>query len=155
MVSAAIFPSQLYRCSFRLQLIGQPQVLAEHTPGYLEELRALAEANDTDYYVVLSNMKVTYFADSPACNVFAVSGSRTASGPTLFARNHDWEDDDLEAVTCFRTSLAGGIRHTAFGFADPGRYDGVNEAGLAIGGSAIPFYTEKAKPGLRMNVVAR
>jgi len=130
------------------------QAVAEHASGYLDELRALAEAADTDYYVVLSNMIATCIADDPACNVVAVSGSQTASGRTIFVRNHDWVDEDIEYVTCFRTALKDGLRHIAFGFADPGRYDGVNEAGLAMGGSWI-FYTGKPRPGLRMNVVTR
>ena len=75
--------------------------VAEYAPGFLDELQALAEANDADYYVVLSNMIVSDWLDFPACNVLAVSGSKTASGRTLFVRNHDWEDEDIEYVTCF------------------------------------------------------
>jgi len=131
------------------------ETIAEHAPGFLDELRALAEANDADYYVVLSNMIVSDWVEFPACNVLAVSGSQTASGRTIFVRNHDWEDEDIEYVTCFRTAPSDGIRSIGFGFADPGRYDGLNEAGLAIGGSSIPFYTGKMKPGLRASVVSR
>jgi len=131
------------------------QAIAEHAPGYLDELRALAEITKTDYDVALFNTVVIYLAENTACNVVAVSGTQTASGRAVFVRNHDWEDEDVEYVTCFRTGLKDGLRHIAFGFADPGRYDGVNEAGLAIGGSSIPFYTGRQKPGFRMNVVTR
>jgi predicted choloylglycine hydrolase len=130
------------------------ETIAEHAPGYLDELRALADTTCTDYDVVLSNMIATLIGDTPDCNVMAVSGVRTANGRTIFVRNHDWMDEDIEYVTCFRTALTDGLRHMAFGFSDPGRYDGVNEAGLAIGGSWI-FYTGKPRPGLRMNVVTR
>jgi isopenicillin-N N-acyltransferase-like protein len=131
------------------------QAIAEHALGYLDELRALAEVTKTDYDMALFNMVVIYLAENPACNVVAVSGKQTASGRTIFVRNHDWEDEDIEYVTCFRTSPANGIRSIGFGFADPGRYDGMNEAGLAIGGSSIPFYLGKQEPGFRMNVVTR
>jgi len=131
------------------------EAIAEHAPGFLDELRAMADANDADYDVVLSNMIVSDWLEFPACNVLAVSGSKTASGRTIFVRNHDWLDEDIEYVTCFRTALKDGLRHIAYGFADPGRYDGVNEEGLAIGGSSIPFYTGKLKPGLRSSVVSR
>jgi len=131
------------------------ETIAEHAPGYLDELRGLADASHSDYDLVLSNMIVTYFADIPSCNVVAMSGSQTARGRTIFVRNHDWIDEDKEAITCFRTALEDGLRHIAFGFTDPGRYDGMNEDGLAIGGSSIPFYTGTPKPGLRMNVVTR
>ena len=116
------------------------EAIAEHAPGYLDELRALAAATDTDYDVVLFNLAVIYLAENTACNVVAVSGNQTANGHTVFARNHDWEDEDIDYVTCFRTSPTDGLRNMGFGFADPGRYDGVNEAGLAVGGSSIPFY---------------
>jgi len=131
------------------------RAIAEHAPGYLDELRALAKANDAEYYMVLSNMIVSDWLDVPACNVVAISGTQTANGRTIFVRNHDWEDEDIEYVTCFRTAPKDDLRHIAFGYADPGRYDGVNEAGLAIGGSSIPYYTGKLKPGLRMNVLTR
>ena len=131
------------------------RAVAEHAPGYLDELRALAKATHTDYDMVLFNVMVVYLAEQPACNVVAVSGTQTATGKTVFARNHDWEDEDLEYVTCFRTAPADGLRSIGFGFADPGRYDGLNEAGLAIGGSSIPFYLGKQRPGFRMNVVTR
>jgi predicted choloylglycine hydrolase len=131
------------------------EVISEHAPGYLDELRALAEATHTDHDVALFNMIVIYLAEKTGCNVVAISGTQTKSGRTVFARNHDWEDEDIEYVTCFRTALKDGLRHIAFGFADPGRYDGLNEAGLAIGGSSIPFYTGKPQPGLRMNAVTR
>jgi len=131
------------------------RAIAEHAPGYLDELRALAKANDAEYYMVLSNMIVSDWLDVTACNVVAISGTQTANGRTIFVRNHDWEDEDIEYVTCFRTAPKDGLRHIAFGYADPGRYDGVNEAGLAIGGSSIPFYTGKLQPGLRMNVLTR
>jgi len=129
--------------------------VATHAPGYLDELRALAAATDTDYYTVLANMIVADWLEFPACNCVAVSGKQTVTGQPIFIRNHDWADEDIEYVTCFRTVLTGGLRHIAFGFADPGRYDGINEAGLAVGGSSIPFYKGKLKPGLRGHVVTR
>lgn len=127
--------------------------IAVHAPGFLEEIRGLADACQSDYELVLSNMTVTYWGQS-ACNVVAVSGTRCRNGRTIFARNHDWMDEDQEWVTCFRTSPKNGMRSIGFGFADPGRYDGVNEAGLAISSAAI-WYLNKPQPGLRMNVVTR
>ena len=131
------------------------EAIVEHAPGYVEELRALAEATNTDYDVVLFNMTVVYLAEQPTCNCVAISGKQTASGKTLYIRNHDWIDADIEHVTCFRTAPKNGYRSLAFGFSDPGRYDGINEEGLAIGGSSIPFYLGKQRAGFRMNVITR
>jgi len=127
--------------------------IAIHAPGFLEEIRGLADACQSDYDLVLSNMTVTYWEQS-ACNVVAVAGTQCRSGRTIFARNHDFDDADRQWVTCFNTSPKNALRNIGFGFADPGRYDGVNEAGLAIGGAAI-WYRHKPQPGLRMNVVTR
>ncbi len=128
--------------------------IAIHAPGFLEEVRGLADACQADYEMVLSNMTVTYWEQS-ACNVVAVSGTRCRNGRTIFARNHDWLTEDEEWVTCFRTNPENGLRNIGFGFSDPGRYGGVNEAGLAISGASIPFYLHRQQPGLRMNVVMR
>jgi len=127
--------------------------IAIHAPGFLEEIRGLADACQSDYDLVLSNMTVTYWEQS-ACNVVAVAGTQCRNDRTIFARNHDFDDADRQWVTCFKTSPKNGLRNIGFGFADPGRYDGVNEAGLAIGGAAI-WYRHKPQPGLRMNVVMR
>jgi len=127
--------------------------IAVHAPGFLEEVRGVADACQRDYTLALSNMTVTYW-EQPACNVVAVAGTQCRNGRTIFARNHDWVDEDQEWVTCFRTSPKNGLQSIGFGFADPGRYDGVNEAGLAIG-SAWIYYRHKPQPGLRMNVVTR
>jgi len=89
-----------------------------------------------------------------ACSVIAVSGSQCRNGKTIFASNHDWLDEDQEWVTCFRTHASTGIPHIGFGYADVGRYGGVNEEGLAIGSAAI-WYLNKPKPGLRFHLVQR
>ncbi len=49
--------------------------IAVHAPGFLEEVRGLADACQADYEMVLSNMTVAYW-EQPACNVVAVSGTR-------------------------------------------------------------------------------
>jgi predicted choloylglycine hydrolase len=127
--------------------------IAVHAPGFLEEVRGVADACRSDYDLVLSNMTVTYW--QPACNVVAVSGSQCQSGRTILARNHDWLDEDIEWVTCFRTNPQDGLPSIGFGFSDPGRYGGVNQAGLAISSASIPYYRHRPQPGLRMNVVTR
>ncbi|GAP12778.1 predicted choloylglycine hydrolase [Longilinea arvoryzae] len=127
--------------------------IAIYAPGFLEEIRGMADACQRDYDLILSNMTVTYYGQ-PACNVVAVTGTQCRNGRTIFARNHDYCDEDQQWVTCFDTSPRNGLRSIGFGFADPGRYDGVNEAGLAMAGAAI-YYRNKPQPGLRMNVVTR
>ncbi len=127
--------------------------IAAHATGLLEEMRGIADACDCEYSLVLANMTLSYWELS-ACNVIAVSGSQCRNGLTVFARNHDWLDEDQEWVTCFRTHARSGIPHIGFGFADVGRYGGVNQEGLAISGAAI-WYVNKPKPGLRFHLVQR
>jgi predicted choloylglycine hydrolase len=138
----------------KLALVKQcEREIAVYAPAFLEEVRGIADACQSDYDLILSNMTVTYFAQS-ACNVVAAAGTPCRNGRTIFARNHDFFDEDRQWVTCFRMNPKNGLRSIGFGFADPGRYDGINEAGLAIGGAAI-YYRHKPQPGLRMNVVTR
>ena len=127
--------------------------IAVHAPGLLEEMRGIADACACEYDLVLANMTVGYWELS-ACNVVAVSGSQCRNGKTIFARNHDWLDEDREWVTCFRTHASTGIPHIGFGFADVGRYDGVNQEGLAISSASI-WYVNKPKPGLRFHLAIR
>jgi len=127
--------------------------IAVHAPGLLEEIRGIADACGCEYDLALANMALSYWELS-ACNVVAVSGSQCRNGKTILARNHDWLDEDQEWVTCFRTHASTGFQHIGFGFADLGRYGGVNEAGLAISGAAI-WYVNKPKPGLRFHLAIR
>jgi predicted choloylglycine hydrolase len=138
----------------KLALVKQcEREIAVYAPKFLEEVRGIADACRSDYDLLLSNMTVTYLAQS-ACNVVAVAGTQCRNDRTIFARNHDFFDEDKQWVTCFKTNPKNGLRSIGFGFADPGRYDGINEAGLAIGGAAI-YYRHNPQPGLRMNVVTR
>ncbi|MGD8474007.1 MAG: C45 family autoproteolytic acyltransferase/hydrolase [Anaerolineae bacterium] len=127
--------------------------IAAHAPGLLEEMRGIADACECEYDLVLANMTLGYWELS-ACNVIAVSGSQCRNGKTIFARNHDWLDEDQEHVTCFRTHASTGIPHIGFGFADVGRYGGVNEEGLAVSSAAI-WYQNQPKPGLRFHLATR
>ena len=127
--------------------------IAVHAPGLLEEIRGIADACECEYNLVLANMTVSYFEQS-ACNVIAVSGNQCRNSKTIFARNHDWLDEDQKWVTCFRTHASTGLQHIGFGFADVGRYGGVNKEGLAISSASI-WYLNKPKPGLRFHLVQR
>jgi predicted choloylglycine hydrolase len=127
--------------------------IAVHAPGLLEEIRGIADACECEYELVLANMTVSYSYLSGCC-VVAVSGNQCRDGRTIFASNHDWLDEDQDWVTCFRTHAGSGIAHVGFGFADVGRYGGVNKEGLAIGSAAI-WYLNKPQPGLRFHLVQR
>jgi hypothetical protein len=87
------------------------QETAVHAPGLLEEARGIADAYESEYDLVLANVTVGYWELS-ACNVIAVSGNRCRKGGTVFARNHDWLEEDQEWGTCFRTHSR--TRHTAY-----------------------------------------
>ncbi|MBU0610546.1 MAG: hypothetical protein KKI08_21870 [Armatimonadetes bacterium] len=62
--------------------------IAVYAPGFLKEIRGMADACQTDYDLILSNMTVTYHGQS-ACNVVAVAGTQCRNGRTIFARNHE------------------------------------------------------------------
>jgi len=127
--------------------------IAVHAPGLLEEIRGIADTCESEYSTVLANMTLGYWELS-GCNVIAVSGNQCRNRRTIFATNHDWLDEDQEWVTLFRTHADTGMPHIGFGFADVGRYGGVNNEGLVISSAAI-WYLNKPKPGLRFHLVQR
>jgi predicted choloylglycine hydrolase len=127
--------------------------IAVHAPGLLEEIRGTADACESEYDLVLANMTVGYLELS-GCSNIAVSGNQCRNGKTIIAGNHDWLDEDQEWLTCFRTHASSAIPHIGFGFADVGRYGGVNKEGLAICSASI-WYLNKPKPGLWFHLVQR
>ena len=72
--------------------------IALHAPGLLEEIRAIADACQCEYDLVLANMTVSYSYLSGCC-VVAVSGNQCRNVKTIFATNHDWLAANITAMS--------------------------------------------------------
>jgi len=128
----------------------EPHV-AEHTPGVLTELDAIAAEAGVEREAVRA---VALAADAdPGCSLVGVPGEYTKTGSALFARNHDFYPSFRRYSKRYRTDPADGFASVgcAHGFA--GRSDGINEAGLAVGFAGVP--TDRYEPGVMWPLAGR
>jgi len=134
---------------------GCEKAVEEHTPSLLEELDAIietggfADSNLRDFELTLAAYPRF------GCSIFAVSGQYTKSGKTIFARDYDWNWSFQDYLMLLRTYPK--KRLASLGCSDilVGRYGGINEAGLAIGLTAIPGYHKPDSPGVMLHLATR
>jgi predicted choloylglycine hydrolase len=129
------------------------ELLKEHAWDLYDELRGFSEGIGLDYERVVAAHLVS--VEMFECNLFFVKGEHTGAKHPIFVRHMDWLEEDLEHLTMLETRP--NEKHTvlSFNFADLGSYDGMNDAGLAIGTASIPFYTGNISVGLRENIATR
>jgi predicted choloylglycine hydrolase len=125
-----------------------------HCPGLLDELQGTAESCDVDYPTLVA-FELTPYRLQPSCLVFAVTGDHTASGRSLFVRNHEWMEEESKYLTVCTVHPKGKLASYGFTFSWPllSRYGGINKAGLAISGATTSF--KNKGPGVMMNVAMR
>ena len=129
------------------------EMVAEHAPGLLDELRGVADAGRVDLQLLKAFVLV--LGVEPRCTVFAVSGDHAADGAPLFARNYDWDESFQQYFTAAWAKPSGGLSSLSFTDHMVGRYGGVNEAGLAVAITLIPAYNRRPTPGVRVNLATR
>lgn len=125
-----------------------------HCPGLLDELQGMAESCGVDYQALVA-FELTPYRLQPSCLVFAVTGEHTVSGRALFARNHEWMEEESKYLAVCTVHPKGKLASYGFTFHWPlmSRYGGINQAGLALS-SATTSFTNKG-PGVMMNVAMR
>ncbi|MHA2353369.1 MAG: C45 family autoproteolytic acyltransferase/hydrolase [Candidatus Thorarchaeota archaeon] len=133
---------------------GSEQALEEHAPTLLEEMNAMVEASGNEG----TTMKTFEMTLNPypefGCSIFAISGEYTTTGNVIFARNYDWATSFNEQFTLFRTYPKGALASLSCTDLLVGRYGGINEAGLAIGLTAIPG-SRRDHPGVMLHLATR
>jgi predicted choloylglycine hydrolase len=126
-------------------------VVREQAPELLDELRGIADAGGFDRELI-KVLPLTLDADT-GCSVVAVAGEHTADGRPLFGRNYDFLASFQGYGVLYRTRPEGRLSHVGCSDHWVGRWDGVNEAGLAIGQSGPP--PNGSQPGFLGTLVAR
>ncbi|MHA2143155.1 MAG: C45 family autoproteolytic acyltransferase/hydrolase [Candidatus Thorarchaeota archaeon] len=133
---------------------GCEEALEEHAPTLLEELNAMVEAGGYEK-TSLKNFELSLNAYPEfGCSIFAISGKHTTTGKVIFARNYDWETSFNELFTLFRTYPKGALASLSCTDLLIGRYGGINEAGLAVGLTAIPG-SRHDHPGVMLHLATR
>jgi predicted choloylglycine hydrolase len=101
----------------------------EFCPGINEEIEGFAEV------LKIRVARVMYYSMSylrPRCSQMAVLPSKTINGHTLLARNYDF-NDMMDQMTLTTTKIHGRYSHIGSSAVQFGRFDGMNEHGLAVG----------------------
>jgi predicted choloylglycine hydrolase len=120
-------------------------------PELLEEIRGVAEGAEIDYDAIMTLTTTAPFNpdEVPSCSIVAIMPERTADGRTIVGRNYDmFEDVSKKGATTYRTYPEG--HYASVGNCDiwVGRWDGLNEAGLFTGTTALFLLAPKpALPG--------
>ncbi|MHA1961438.1 MAG: C45 family autoproteolytic acyltransferase/hydrolase [Candidatus Thorarchaeota archaeon] len=134
---------------------GCEKAVEEHCPSLLEELDALIDAGGfADSNLRTFELTLTPYPDF-GCSIFAVSGAHNESGNAIFARNYDWNWSFMDFFMLVRTYPKGRLASLSCTDVVIGRYGGFNEAGLAIGLTAIPGYHRKDSPGVMLHLATR
>ena len=125
------------------------EIVGQYMPELLEELHGVAEGAEIDYGAIMTLTTTASFdlEEVPSCAVVAVMPERTVSGRMIVGRNYDmFEDVSKEGATTYRTYPEG--HYASIGNCDiwVGRWDGLNEASLFIGTTALSL--SKPKPAL-------
>ncbi len=109
----------------------------EHTPRFVEEMRAFADAANFPYEDFRAMILTIALQQSmPSCSVVAVLPERSATGQMMVGRNYDFSYELAEGSTVYHTYPDGGYKHTGACDIWIGREDGLNERGLFVAMSA-------------------
>ena len=116
------------------------EIIGQYMPELLDEIRGVADGAEIDYDTIMTLTTTAPFDpdEMPGCSIVAVMPERTVDGRTIIGRNFDmFEDVSKEGATTYRTYPEG--HYASVGNCDiwVGRWDGLNEAGLFTGATAL------------------
>ncbi len=120
-------------------------------PELLDEMRGVADGAEIDYDAIMTLTTTAPFDPDkvPGCSIVAVMPERTVDGRMIIGRNFDmFEDVSKEGATTYCTYPEG--HYASVGNCDiwVGRWDGLNEAGVFTGTTALFLPSpEPALPG--------
>jgi predicted choloylglycine hydrolase len=125
----------------------------QYTPKLMDEVEAFAESAELDLEPFKAFLLTLGL--EPGCSVFALGTRLTETGIPIFCRNYDWDYEFQDYFMAFITEPQGGVKNLSFSDHMIGRYGGVNKEGVAVSIHAVPGYTGKPRPGVRMNMTLR
>ena len=111
------------------ELAARAELLEKNCPGVWEELSGLAEGIGVNMGDNLF-LRLIAMPRAGACSQIAVMPDKSQNGHLLAARSYEYSLDD-EMIYCV-TRVPGAYRHAGFSLFQAGRFDGMNEKGLAV-----------------------
>lgn len=125
------------------------KIIGQHMPELLDEIRGVAEGAEIDYDAIMTLTTTAPFDpdEVSGCSIVAVMPERTVDWCMIVGRNYDmFEDVSKKGATTYRTYPE--EHYASVGNCDiwVGRWDGLNEAGLFTGTTAL--FLPSPKPAL-------
>jgi len=116
------------------------EIVGQYMPELLDEIRGVADGAEIAYDTIMTLTTTAPFDpdEMPGCSIVAVMPERTVEGRMIIGRNFDmFEDVSKEGATTYRTYPEG--HYASVGNCDiwVGRWDGLNEAGVFTGTTAL------------------
>ncbi|MBN1967700.1 MAG: hypothetical protein JW910_23795 [Anaerolineae bacterium] len=110
-------------------------VLAHHAPYLLDEIQGIIDggqypADRLKAYALTLNAHV--------CSVLALAGAHTDDGRPRLGRNFDWFRGVRQHSALIAAHVPDALTHVGANDYFVGRHGGINEAGLALGATAVP-----------------
>jgi len=142
---------------FEILVQGTRALLEETDAPLLDMIRGQAEALAFDFELLLrynliaflrDDLLVRHALDAEGCTTWAASGSATAGGEPILAKNRDYRPDHLPLQNVVRAMPDTGYPYLYVSSAgSPGVFSaGINQAGLAIADTHV--YSTDLGPGL-------
>jgi predicted choloylglycine hydrolase len=129
------------------------EITRQYTPKIMDEIEAFAEAAELDLEPFKAFLLTLGL--EPGCSVIALGPQRTETGTPIFGRNYDWDISFQDYFMTYITEPKDGVKSLSFSDHMIGRYGGINKEGMAVTIQAVPGYTGKPRPGVRMNMTLR
>lgn len=130
------------------------KLVQKYTPSLWEELEGVVKGGKFEDTSLLQFELSLLPYPRPGCTIFAIAPEYTSSGKTLFARNYDWDVRFQQCLRFIKTFPNDALSSLSCTDLIVGRYGGINEAGLAIGLTAISGYPHD-KPGVALHLATR
>jgi isopenicillin-N N-acyltransferase like protein len=136
-------------------------------PGYVEELRGIAEGAQRPFEdllalnvrteIMFSGQVRTAEGSSPPAECTAIGALPDATGgPTVIAQNWDWFEHCFETLVVLESSPSdGGLRFASVVEAGLLAKTGLNEAGLGVCTNALVSDLDRGEPGIPYHVMLR
>jgi len=138
------------------------QPIREAHPGFLDELRGIAEGSGLAYEDILAiNVRTEVMFSAVArsaaveCSSFAATAEATLDGHVLVGQNWDWKPHTTETVIVLDVERDDGPDYVTVVEAGLLAKTGMNSAGIGLTTNALISSDDQGEPGMPYHVILR